>query len=107
MQITAKLDYLLMSIHNQQDAKLLQEDIIAIQTWTSTWQMNFNTSKCCSIHFTQATTHNMENTYYLYDTLLLSLHHFKYLGVTLQSNLRCDRHVQAITAKANRTLGLL
>ena len=24
-------------IHNQKDAKLLQEDIIAIQTWTSTW----------------------------------------------------------------------
>ena len=39
-------------IHNQQDAKLLQEDINAIQTWTSIWQMNFNISKCCLIHFT-------------------------------------------------------
>ena len=25
--------------------------------------MNFNVSKCCSIHFTQATTHKMENTH--------------------------------------------
>ena len=33
-------------MHNQQDAKLLQEDINAIQAWTSTWQMNFNI-KCC------------------------------------------------------------
>ena len=91
-------------IHNQQDAKLLQEDINAIQTWTSIWQINFNISKCCLIHFTQATTHKMENTYYLYDTLLLSSDHFKYLGVTLQFNLRYDRHVQDITAKADRAL---
>ena len=89
------------------DAELLQEDISAIQTWASTWQMNFNISKCCSIHFTQAITYKMEDTYYLYDTPLLSLDHFKYLGITLQSNLRYDRHVQYITAKANRTLGLL
>ena len=50
-----------------------------------------NVSKCCSIHFTQATTHKMENTSYLYDTPLLSSGHFKYLGITLQSNLRYDK----------------
>ena len=94
-------------IHNQQDAELLQEDINAIQTWASTWQMNFNVSKCCLIHFTQAITYKMENTYYLYDTSLLSLDRFKYLGITLQSNLRYDRHIQDIMAKANLTLGLL
>ena len=71
-------------------------------------QMNFNIIfKCCSIHFTQATMHKMDNTYYLYDTPLLSSDHFIYLGVTLQSNLWYDRHVQDIKAKANRTLGLL
>ena len=69
--------------------------------------MNFNISKCCSIHFTQATTHKMANTYYLYDTPLLSSDHFKCLRVTLQSNLRHDRYVWNITAKANHTLGLL
>ena len=112
--MTVKLDYLLITalsidacIHNQQDAKLLQEDINAIQTWTSIWQINFNISKCCLIHFTQATTHKMENTYYLHNTLLLSSDHFKYLGVTLQFNLRYDRHVQDITAKADRALGSL
>ena len=94
-------------IHNQQDAKLLQEDINAIQTWTSIWQMNFNISKCCLIHFTQATTHKMENTYYLHNTLLLSSDRFKHLGVTLQFNWTHDRHVQDITAKADCALGLL
>ena len=71
--------------------------------------MNFNISKCCSIHYTQATMHKMASTYYLYDSPLLSSDHFKYLGVTLQSHLwyRYDRHVQDITAKANHTLGLL
>ena len=33
--------------------------------------------------------------------------HCKYLGVTLQSNLKFDIHVQEIVAKANCTLGLI
>ena len=59
-------------IHDQQDAKL-QEDVNAIQTWISIWQMNFNISKCCSIQITHDTMHMMENTYYLYNTLLATL----------------------------------
>ena len=78
-------------MHNQQDTELLQD---------------INRG-CCSLHFTQATTHKMDYTYYLYDTPLIYSDHFKYLGITLQSNLRYDRHVQDITAKENRTLGVL
>ena len=51
--------------------------------------------------------HKIESTYYLYDTLLLSLDHFEYIGFTLQSNLRYNRHVQDIKAKVNCTLRLL
>ena len=101
-------DYIIYRcIYDQQDAKLLQEDIDAIQTWTSTWQMNFNISKCSLIHFTQATSHKKKTMYHLYDISLLSSDHFKYLGVILQSNLTYDRHIQDITAKANCTPGLL
>ena len=80
-------------IHNQQDTKLLQEDINAIQTWTSTWQMKFKIFKWHSKHFTQATIHKMENTYYLmihgcYPQTTLNI------LVSLQFNLRYDRHVQ-------------
>ena len=65
-------------------------------------------SKMLLEHFTQAIIHKVENTYYLYDnTPLLSSDHFKYLGITLQSNLRYDRHVQDITTKPNCTLRLL
>ena len=69
--------------------------------------MNFNISKCSLIHFTQATSHKKKTMYYLYDISILSSDHFKYLGVILQSNLTYDRHIQDITAKANRTPGLL
>ena len=34
-------------------------------------------------------------------------HPQKYLSITFQSNLKYDKHVQEITAKANRTLGII
>ena len=33
--------------------------------------------------------------------------HAAYLGVTLQSDLKWNKHVENISAKANKTLGLL
>jgi len=33
------------------DAELLQEDINSIAQWASLWQMRFNVTKCCYIHF--------------------------------------------------------
>ena len=94
-------------VRSQEDARLLQEDINAIQEWASLWLIRFNISKCCSLHFTQAKIHKTDYTYYLYDVPLSTTDHCKYLGVTLQSNLKFDIHVQEIVAKANRTQGLI
>jgi len=43
----------------------------------------------------------------LYNTLLLCSDHCKYLGVTLQSDLKWDRYIKEKIANANSTLGLL
>ena len=36
-----------------------------------------------------------------------SVEHYKYLGITIQSNLKWHKHIQLITSKANQTLALL
>ena len=36
-----------------------------------------------------------------------SVEHYKYLGITIQSDLKWHKHIQSITSKANQTLVLL
>ena len=68
--------------------------------------MKFNISKCCCL-FTEAKIYRVDRTYHLYDTPLSSLDHCKYLGVTLQSNLKWNKHIEEKIAGANSILGLL
>ena len=89
-------------MRSQKDARLLQEDINAIQEWASIWLMRFHIYKCCSLHFTQAKIHKLNYTYYLYDAPLSTTDHCKYLDVTLQSNLKFDIHVQEIASSQSK-----
>ena len=94
-------------ISNSDDTNLLQQDINSIAEWASLWQMKFNVTKCCCIHFSSSQTGYFSNTYMLYNTLLPCSNHCKYLGVTLQSDLKWDQHIKEKIANANSTLGLL
>ena len=69
--------------------------------------MNFNISKCCCLRFTEAKIHRVDRIYHLSNVPLSILAHCKYLGVTLQSNLRWDKHVEEVVSSANSILGLL
>ena len=94
-------------ILSDNDTHLLQEDINTIANWASTWLMRFKVSKCCYMQFTQAKMRRINKVYYLHDTALAFSDYCKYLGVTLQSNLRWDKHINEKIANASCTLGLL
>ena len=70
--------------------------------------MSFHPDKCNVL-----TTHNKRTKinypYKLHNHKLQQVHTFKYLGLTLQSNLKWDSHtyINNITANANKTLGFL
>jgi len=69
--------------------------------------MKFNMLKYFVMSITQEKKHKIMYTYHLHDILLSSTEHCKYLGVTLQSDLKWSKHIRDITVKANSTLGLL
>ena len=55
----------------------------------------------------QAKMHRINKAYYLHDTALVFSDHCKYLGITLQSNLKWYKHINEKIASASCILGLL
>ena len=68
--------------------------------------MHFHPDKCNLISITQKRK-PIHFTYKLHDHPLAKVEHSKYLGITLQSNLKWNKHINAITNKANQSLGFL
>lgn len=95
-------DTVLCSSHP--DPQAIQADINELFEWANTWGMKFNQLKCCHIQIgkdTPATRFNLGR-----EQIPVSKS-VKYLGVHINTNLKWNTHVSKITAKANRTLGIL
>ena len=93
-------------IKGPEDAKILQNDVNHLCNWETKWQMGFNYNKCYSMRV----THKIKpiiSQYRMGDSLLEEVNHHPYLGVELTSDLTWNKHINQITLKANRTLGLL
>ena len=96
------------SIKTQDDCLKLQQDIESIGRWERDWLMEFNPSKC-QILTIPASTKPSLYSYSLHGTTLERPPDgcIKYLGVTIQSDLKWTKHIDQISAKASHTLGLI
>ena len=68
--------------------------------------MCFHPDKCNVLSITQKQK-SIKFTYKLHGHSLEKTDSTKHLGITLQSNLKWDKHINNITSKANQTLGFL
>ncbi|KAK3098461.1 hypothetical protein FSP39_019707 [Pinctada imbricata] len=68
--------------------------------------MAFHPDKCTVLSVTTKRK-PIKHNYTLHNHTLEPVSSSKYLGITLQSNLKWDNHIHDITAKANKTLGFL
>lgn len=93
-------------IKTPDDCKKLQEDLDSAGRWEQEWLMHFHPDKCNILSVTQKQK-PIETTYKLHGHSLEKVDSTKYLGVTLQSNLKWDKHINNMTAKANQSLGFL
>lgn len=95
-------------IRSDQDCLLLQQDIDSIGRWEREWLMEFNPSKCQTLTIPTNSTPILHD-YRLHDSILERPpeNATQYLGITIQADLKWNQHIQNVTAKASRTLGLL
>ena len=68
------------------------------------WDLNFNTSKCCILHFGHS---NVQSPYSINNNRLISKRCEKDLGVLFSTNFKFNEHIDTITCKANRQLGII
>ena len=91
-------DYLLnRTVHSQQDAVILQEDLNMLQQWEAKWLMSFNPGKCEVLRVTNKRKHIIHTHYKIHGMILDIVDKTKYLGVTIQSKLNWKPHIHNIT----------
>jgi hypothetical protein len=90
----------------QDDCKKLQSDLDAAARWEADWLMAFHPDKCTVLTITQKKT-PFKHDYILHNHILEPVTSAKYLGVTLQSNLKWNIHIDNITSNGNKSLGYL
>ena len=81
-----------------------EEDAAA--RWEEEWLMDFHPDKCTVLSVTKKKQPFKKN-YSLHNHILESVSSAKYLGITVQSNLKWDKHINEVTSNGNKALGFL
>lgn len=93
-------------ITNPSDQTALQNDLHRVQQWCDLWLMELNPFKCKLVSFQRQ--HNpLHFSYVIANSTLEQIKSYKYLGVTLSSDLSWRTHITNVISSANRTLGFL
>ena len=93
-------------IWSKDDHNIIQNDIQTLFKWSQTWILDFNVSQCKVLTIFNKTDPDKCN-YTLNNDPLEHVNSHQYLGITINSNLRWNTHVSAITATATRTLNVI
>jgi len=94
------------TIHNINDCLQLQNDIIELEKWAKTWQMDFNPSKCEFLKITNKKL-TLHFNYHINNEPIKEVQHVKYLGITIDSHMTWREHINVLSHKANTTLAFL
>ena len=94
------------SLWDQNDSRILQNDLNILQEWERTWDMEFNPSKCQVLHTGRA-RQLIHSKYTLHVEILESVDSARYLGVSISKDLTWNKHINEIVTKSNETLGFV
>ena len=86
------------------DKHKLQDDIDKLVKWSEKWQMLFNFGKCKCLHRGSG---NTGMKYEMGGTILSKTVTEKYLGVTMNANMKVSEQCRIAASKGNQVLGLI
>ena len=86
------------------DKKKLQDDIDKLVRWSEKWQMLFNVGKCKCLHPGPG---NTGMNYEMGGTILSKTGKEKYLGVTMNANMKVSEQCRIAASKGNQVLGMI
>ena len=81
------------------NAMLFQKDIDAMAEWSNKWDLKFNLSKCCVLHFGRS---NPKTKYKLGDFQVDNRCQESDLGVLFSDKFNFNDHIDSIIKKANK-----
>ncbi|KAL1447072.1 hypothetical protein WDU94_005662 [Cyamophila willieti] len=93
-------------INSIEDCQLLQNDIDSIQKWLASIGLNFHPEKCSKITFTNKKTF-INHTYHINQISIKPVTNYKDLGITIQSDLTWNLHIEETINKAYKKLGTI
>jgi len=94
------------TIKSPSDSVTLQQVISKLKLWSDQWQMSFNQNKCHILSVSRQKG-NVPTSYKLGNTILSQVDSYPYLGVTISSDLKWNKHIENISAKASCTLNFI
>ena len=86
------------------DKHNLQDDVDKLVRWSEKWQMLFNFGKCKCLH---AGPGNTDMNYEMGGTILSKTVKEKYLGVTMNANMKVSEQCRIAASKGNQVLGMI
>ena len=106
-KITLYADDILLfkPIRKKEDYKDIQQDIDTLYTWSASSRLIFNPEKCKYMLITRKRSNSLTPPpLSLGPSIIERTYSYKYLGVTISSNLSWSEHIHAICTKAKRLL---
>ena len=91
-------------LDNVHKSDLLQAGLDKLHQWSVKWQLNLNINKCFILNIG---TNNAQRAYQINGTALSNALDAADLGVKVDSKLRFQKHVSAITSKAHQRAALI
>ena len=86
------------------DYEALQSDLKAMEEWSETWQLPFNTAKCSVLHIGHS---NPERPYSMTGTILRKVAEEKDLGLTVDGELKFHSQTASAVSRGNQILGVI
>ena len=96
---------LYLPVKSDNDTSILQNDLLKLEEWQTTWLMKFNPTKCFTM--TLASRKPTPNIYTFYGQQLKFVQSHCYLGVQISNTLNWTAQCNSVARKAQQTLGVI